>query len=155
MCDNKDYKPCTITRECIRTLADKEKGNAFRYLLKKEWKGKGRTKKDGWEKPLIIIGCNPSTANEEWSDKTMGLVENFIEKKKYSGYIMLNLYPQISSSPSKLLEQECDSRIRYLNRRVIKKAIKENNKSHILFAFGELKKIKEIIFFIKKFKRHK
>lgn len=140
MSDNdKRYKPCTVTCECVRTLPAEEEGENFRYLLKKEWKG--GVEKKGWKNnPLIIIGCNPSTANEERLDRTMRLIERFIKTKKYCGYIMLNLYPQIAGRVGLLVENNssCIDCIQKINKKIIKNTLKENKSSDILFAFGRL-----------------
>ena len=61
-------------------------------------------KKEG-ERPLIIIGLNPSTADEHSPDATMRKIMKFIEKwdertsYHFDSFIMLNLYPLIETSP--------------------------------------------------------
>ena len=55
--------------------------------------------------PIICFGVNPSTAmpGEEHLDKTMKTIASVIkEHSKYTGYIMLNLYPQRATDPSDL-----------------------------------------------------
>lgn len=107
--------------ECWRTPLGKFKGIKCRYLLKKN--------------PLIIIGCNPSTANEKRVDPTMLLVDDFCQRNGYGGYIMLNLYPQIASKVGKL-KNNFNDKIHSINIQLIERIIKENNRSDILFAFG-------------------
>lgn len=57
-------------------------------------------------KPLICIGCNPSTATDEEPDNTMKLVSATVEANsdKYDGYIMFNLYPLRATDPKALKE---------------------------------------------------
>jgi len=49
--------------------------------------------------PLVVIGCNPSRANELKPDPTIQKVIYFVERNGYDGFIMLNLYPQRSIRP--------------------------------------------------------
>lgn len=53
---------------------------------------------------LIVIGLNPSTANENQPDQTMKKVVRFAEISDYQGFAMINLYPQrhtyVSDLPS-------------------------------------------------------
>lgn len=52
--------------------------------------------------PLFCIGINPSIATDEKTDKTICKVQAIIKFNGYDGLIMLNLFPLISSDPSKL-----------------------------------------------------
>ncbi len=144
MCEDNYYERYTATCECLRTPLDKKKKvKGYRYLLKTEWIE--MTKKEGWEKPLIIIGCNPSTANEMQIDRTMEKVSQFCQKKEYGGYIMLNLYPQINSDVKKLPDS-VNEKIHGVNMKIIKNTIEENKNSDILFAFGGLIKEKDYLY---------
>lgn len=129
MCDINDYQQeYTAVYKCLRTPPNNRgyNGPDCRYLLKKEGKN-----------PLIIIGCNPSTANEGQSDPTMIKVSQFCQRNGYGGYIMLNLYPQVSAHVD-VLPADIDLYIHAVNMKIIKKTLKENKKSDILFAFGGL-----------------
>ncbi len=66
-------------------------GNTLRYALGMNGK-----------KPLVVIGLNPSTANEHRPDSTINKVMGIAEGAKLDGFIMLNLYPQRSTDPNKL-----------------------------------------------------
>ncbi|HIG55227.1 MAG TPA: DUF1643 domain-containing protein [Candidatus Handelsmanbacteria bacterium] len=55
--------------------------NTLRYAL-------GR----GSNRPLLIIGLNPSTANQYTRDQTLTRVEHF-SRRRANGLIMCNLYP--------------------------------------------------------------
>lgn len=48
--------------------------------------------------PLIVIGVNPSTANELKPDRTVQKVMGFAERNNYDSFVMLNLYPQRSTN---------------------------------------------------------
>ncbi len=141
-----DYGVCTrddndVKYVCWKTPPGNFEIINYRYMLKKEWKE--RMGKEEWKDPLIIIGCNPSKANEDRLDQTMIRVERFIENKKYCGYIMLNLYPQIASDVEALPADITPlinhiKHIQSVNLCVIKKVLKNNKESDILFSFGEL-----------------
>ena len=49
-------------------------------------------------KPLVVIGVNPSTANEKYPDPTVRKVMGFAELNNYDGFVMLNLYAQRSTN---------------------------------------------------------
>ena len=59
-------------------------------------------------RPLIVIGLNPSKADETKSDATMRKIMGFIDKWNerttyhFDSFIMLNLYPLIETSPADL-----------------------------------------------------
>ena len=126
MCDINDYQQeYTCLYTCLRTPPNNN-GPDCRYLLRKEG-----------DNPLIIIGCNPSTANEGVSDPTMIKVSKFCQINGYNGYIMLNLYPQIASDVEDI-PPHIDYHIHNVNMEIIERTIKENNGSDILFAFGGL-----------------
>ena len=56
----------------------------------------------GKEKTLYVIGLNPSTADDTRKDPTMTRVLKFAENNGFDGYVMLNLYPQRSTSPDNM-----------------------------------------------------
>ena len=66
-----------------------------RYVLKKEGKN-----------PLIVLGINPSTADDVLPDRTMTRVCGFAEKMGFDSFVMLNVYPlrtpQIEELPAEL-----------------------------------------------------
>ncbi len=84
----------------IRYIAEKIDGCDCRLLLRKEG-----------IKPLIIIGMNPSTADETISDVTMRKIIDFITNWNQGGvhnfdsFIMLNLYPLRKTSPYELVKE--------------------------------------------------
>ena len=44
-------------------------------------------------KPLVVIGVNPSTANEKYPDPTVRKVIGFAKLNNYDGFVVLNLQP--------------------------------------------------------------
>lgn len=66
------------------------RGDTIRYAL-------GRT---GY-RPLLIIGLNPSTANQYTRDQTLTRVERFTQRRANS-LIMCNLYPLRATNPNDL-----------------------------------------------------
>lgn len=54
------------------------------------------------EKMLICCGINPNTARPNKLNNTVRRVENFARDNGYDGYIMINIYPQISKEPQNI-----------------------------------------------------
>lgn len=108
--------------ENITMIGDNDK---VRYLLKKEG-----------SKPLVVIGVNPSTANDDRPDATMTRVLGIAERNGYDGFIMLNLYPQRCVKPSSL-GPEFDPAIHEENLRQIKDALAGIDHPDVLLAFGD------------------
>lgn len=108
--------------ENITMIGDNDK---VRYLLKKEG-----------SKPLVVIGVNPSTANDDRPDATMTRVLGIAERNGYDGFVMLNLYPQRSVKPASL-SHEFDPAIHEENLRQIKDALAGIDHPDILLAFGD------------------
>ena len=99
-------------------------------------------KKEGYN-PLIILGLNPSTANEVKSDKTIDKIRGFIdrwkvnEKKNYDSFIMINLYPLRETDPSKLRAKFKDSDLHNKNLTVIESLLNEYPESEVLVSYGD------------------
>ena len=51
---------------------------------------------------VFVFGVNPSTAIPEKDDQTIRRVRKIAEHDGYDGWLMVNLYPMISSDPKKL-----------------------------------------------------
>ena len=62
------------------------------------------------EKPLFVVGLNPSTANEKVPDPTIRKVMGFAERKGFDSFVMLNLYPQRATNPNDL-HQDIDNNL--------------------------------------------
>ena len=92
--------------------------------------------KDG-KNVLIVIGFNPSTADKDKKDPTMGSVLYHAENNGYDGFVMLNLYPLRSTSPDKL-PNEIDPVIHQQNIEHINSILSKYPESDILLAYGNL-----------------
>ncbi|MDE7117719.1 MAG: DUF1643 domain-containing protein [Bacteroidaceae bacterium] len=51
------------------------------------------------EKMLLVVGFNPSVADDKKIDKTMSFVLAIAEHNGYDGFAMVNLYPLRSTKP--------------------------------------------------------
>ena len=56
---------------------------------------------------MYVIGINPSTANEEKPDRTIGRVMGFAEENGFDGFAMINLYPQETGAGRRFPRKEC------------------------------------------------
>lgn len=94
-------------------------------------------------KPLVVIGVNPSTANEEAPDRTirkvMGFVQNSNEEGigKYDGFVMLNLYAQ-RSTLFKGVDTEKNEVLHQGNLQAIRAHFEGHDELDVLVAFGNL-----------------
>lgn len=88
------------------------------------------------KKPLIIIGLNPSIANDKEPDMTMKKIIGFAERNNYDSFIMLNLYPQRTTQP-KNLHKILNSNLHKTNVNHIIELLSSYNNATILAAWGE------------------
>jgi len=86
-------------------------------------------------KPILIIGLNPSTANQVQSDVTVAKVETVSLNNGYNGFVMANLYPVRSTNPRNLPER-CDESLFNANIEYIIKVIKKYKTCNIWAAWG-------------------
>ena len=86
-------------------------------------------------KMLFIIGLNPSTANENICDRTMGRVLGFVENAGYNGFVMLNLYPQ-RQTDKYALPKEQDEVIHQRALQYIRELATKHPSADVLLAFG-------------------
>ena len=110
-----------------------ENRKTYRYCLL----GKGKN-------PLIVLGLNPSTADNKNPDPTMRRVIGFMESNGFDGFLMINLYPLRTPSPKILKEKGFDEKIHKLNLHKIESYLSKIENPSILLAFGS--KIQEIKF---------
>ena len=52
------------------------------------------TNKEETDNQLVVIGINPSYADDNYADPTICCVEEIAKANGYSGFIMVNVYPQ-------------------------------------------------------------
>lgn len=67
---------------------------SHRYMLIREW--------DLTRDPILWIGLNPSTANEEEDDATIRRVIRFSQDWGYGVAVMMNLFTQVTPYPNEL-----------------------------------------------------
>lgn len=98
--------------------AAKKAVHDFNVLTKKFFDDATDYKKTGWiylgnnneryflgkpgQKNLLIFGINPSTATPEKLDPTIKKICKIINSNRYDGWIMMNIYPQITPHPKEL-----------------------------------------------------
>ena len=85
------------------------------------------------EKTLIVIGINPSIANEETSDKTISRVVEYTYRFGYDSFKMINIYP-LRATNFKELPKDFDEKLHEQNLTEIKKAIQ--GATGVLCAWG-------------------
>lgn len=54
----------------------------------------------------MVIGLNPSTANDEEDDRTIGFVTRILNNNNYGGLFMVNLYTMITPYPKDLVRDD-------------------------------------------------
>src|SRR5574344_725884 len=55
--------------------------------------------------PLIVIGVNPSTADDQKPDATIRRVLGYVKRNNFNGFLMINIYPFRSTNPNNLPAQ--------------------------------------------------
>ena len=89
------------------------------------------------EKLLIVVGFNPSVADDKKIDKTMSFVLAIAENNGYDGFAMVNLYPLRSTKPD-LLPVEADETLVNENFEHISDLLKKYPTADVLLAYGNL-----------------
>lgn len=85
--------------------------------------------------PLICFGVNPSTANHEYADKTLHMVEQIAKRNGFDSWIMFNVYPHRSTDP-KCLPCSRDDDLHHENLRYIERYLRETDLT-LWAAWGE------------------
>ncbi|WP_051191591.1 DUF1643 domain-containing protein [Microbacterium luticocti] len=86
--------------------------------------------------PLIAIGMNPSHAAETQADRTVNRLIEASVRHGYSGWIMLNLYPERSPKPSQL--SPFDPVLSAQNCAAIEQVIRRHGAAEVLGAWGDM-----------------
>ena len=89
----------------------------------------------GEEKTLYVIALNPSTANDSKADHTMRKIMGFAERNGFDCYVMMNLYPQRSTSPDNL-DMKVNDILFEENLRYIEKFLSGENAPVVLLCYG-------------------
>jgi serine/threonine protein phosphatase 1 len=85
--------------------------------------------------PLVVLGLNPSTADDKKSDPTVTKVMGFAERAKNDGFMMINLYPLRATDPGNL-PKEFNSEHHKANLEAIDTALTDYPEIDVLVAFG-------------------
>ncbi len=113
-----DHSKGAIFSECGR----------YRYRLWRTW--------DQSKPKITFVGLNPSTANADQNDATIRTVMMFAKQWGYGGVFMVNLFPFISTDPTKLRPDHLgDNDLHILDC--------ASKSSTIVFAWGAWKVAKE------------
>jgi len=95
-------------------------------------------------KPLIVIGINPSTADDKNPDRTINRVKGFAEGNGYDSFIMLNLYSQRATNINDLHSiMEID--IHNQNLKSISDILEKHKNTTILAAWSEKIVVREYL----------
>jgi serine/threonine protein phosphatase 1 len=86
--------------------------------------------------PLIVIGVNPSIADDKIPDATMRRVLGYIQRNELNGFLMLNVYPQRATNPN-CLPQKCDELLHKQNLVHVEKVFQTHPNATFLVAFGD------------------
>lgn len=91
------FKSDTEITESVNVIkgADFSIDGKYRYRLWRIW--------DGSLPLAMVIGLNPSTANADKDDQTIGNLTRMMKILNYGGFYMMNCWPFITSNP-KLLQ---------------------------------------------------
>lgn len=87
-------------------------------------------------KPLLVIGLNPSTANDRDPDPTMRKVIGFASRHGCDSFVILNLYAQRTTDPNKL-HKRLDKKLHNENISHIVTTLNKYKDTTILAAWGE------------------
>ncbi len=90
----------------------------------------------GTAPPLIAIGMNPSHAAQTYADRTVNRIIEASVRHGYSGWVMLNLYPERSPSPSQLSAYEPG--LSALNCASIERVLARHTTTEVLGAWGNM-----------------
>lgn len=93
--------------------------------------------------PLICFGVNPSTANNEYADKTLHMVEQIAKRNGFDSWIMFNVYPYRSTNPE-CLPRTRDDDLHKENLRYIERYLQKTNLT-VWAAWGDLITIREYL----------
>ncbi len=85
--------------------------------------------------PLIVIGVNPSTADDRVPDATIRRVLGYVNRNNFNGFLMINVYPYRSTNPQNLPEQ-MDEIIHQQNLKHIMEVFSKHPGATVLAAFG-------------------
>lgn len=97
--------------------------------------------------PLIVVGLNPSTADNTTPDNTIRRIMSMAEYNGFDSFVMLNIYPRRATKP-KDLPKMIDFNIHNENLEYIRLIMnKMQEKPTILLAYGNNVRIRDYMMF--------
>lgn len=88
------------------------------------------------EHPLVVIGINPSTADDTKPDRTIKRVMSFAQDNGFDSFLMLNLYPQRTPYPNEL-DKEMNQQLHGENLKCIIEILSKLSSPTVLVAWSE------------------
>ena len=89
------------------------------------------------ENPLVFIGVNPSRATPEKLDATLTRSRKFALNLGYSGWVMINLYPQRATLPANIHKRR-NKELIYQNQVIIQHLLHNEACKTFCAAWGDL-----------------
>lgn len=89
-------RPYDVGRAVIRAATFSE-DRRYRYVLRREWESIQANPRH-----FVVIGLNPSTADEEKDDPTIRRCIDFAQRERCGQLVMLNLFALVSTKPEVL-----------------------------------------------------
>lgn len=86
---------------------------------------------------IVIIGANPSSANETQPDRTVTMGMSIAERYNYNGVVFLNLYAQRATNPNEL-DLAINQPLHTKNLEIIKSVLKRSERPSVLLCYGDL-----------------
>ena len=93
-------EPFALAAQEYRRSAEISPCGHYRYLLRRTWEAKA--------KPLLFVMLNPSTADAEIDDRTVGRCVGFAKREGHGAIEIVNLYAWRSRHPSELARATLD-----------------------------------------------
>lgn len=113
----------------------KDKENENRFILG-----------ENGNKIIACIGVNPSKAKPDDLDPTLKTVKSIAISNGFDGWIMYNLYPQLSTDPDELHEN-IDHNLNISNQTAILKSIVNLKINTVWVAWGDLINHRDYLFY--------
>jgi len=88
------------------------------------------------DRPLHVVGVNPSTATNLKSDTTISKIKTFSSLNGYDGFMVCNLYPKRSTDPNKL-PQRINRNLLQENLDIIYSSVRSTRSRDIWLAWGQ------------------
>lgn len=133
---------------CFWQIADNSNQCSFirkNISIAKEYKYIEYTEWDEKKSKCVAIGFNPAETDPKIIDQTNRKIKEALNFRGFGSYILLNLYPQVSSEKKHWLEGDCeDEKYRELFENLLREVEKSNE--DVLIFWGRTVAIENSIF---------